>query len=245
MVALLMLYALGATVALAVLAARLLRALFSGGASAQGFLGVDEIRHGLVRLRDGSWTLVAEVPSAVNYALLSGPEQDRLEAAFGALMNSLNFPVQLYTQSRSLDLSERVAALEGVVRGLDGSLREYGEALLGHMASWQGWRGAMVRRNYVVLSVPPMSAEEAHQELSRRLEIVAQGLRRVGRLEPQPLSTSELAELLHVALNKPSPGRVPFGRMVRLGFRSLFVGGKKSYEEAVSAAEAEVSGRAA
>lgn len=194
--------------------------------SAREFLGLEELRYGLARFRGGRYVAVAEVPASVNYLLMSGPEQDRVEAAFGALLNSLSFPVQFYTQSRALDLGDRVSGLARRVRSLEGPLRDYGEVVLSHLSEWAGRRGVMVRRNYVVVPVWASSFEEAEREVARRLDVVAQGLRRIGPLELRRLSTTELGELLYVALNKERALAPRFPDMVREGLHSLFVSGR-------------------
>ena len=198
-----------------------LRAELSPG-SAREFLGLEELRYGLARFRGGRYVAVAEVPASVNYLLMSGPEQDRVEAAFGALLNSLSFPVQFYTQSRAPDLGDWLSQLADRVRSLDDPLRDYGQLVLSHLSEWAGRRGVMVRRNFVVVPVWASSFEEAEREVSRRLEVIAQGLRRIGRLELRRLSTTELGELLYVALNKERALAPKFSDMVREGLHTLF-----------------------
>lgn len=205
--------------------------------SVREFLGLEELRYGLARFRGGRYVAVAEVPASVNYLLMSGPEQDRVEDAFGALLNSLSFPVQFCTQSRALDLGGRVSELERRVRSLEGPLRDYGEVVLSHLSEWAGRRGVLVRRNFVVVPVWASSFEEAEREVGRRLDVVAQGLRRVGRLELRRLSTTELGELLYVALNKERALAPKFPDMVRQGLHSLFVTGKVRRGASSSASE--------
>ena len=214
-----------------------MRAELSPG-SAREFLGLEELRYGLMRFRDGRYVAVAEVPSAVNYLLLSGPEQDRVEAAFGALLNSLNFPVQFYTQTRAVDLGDRVVALARKVRGMEGALRDYGEVMLSHLSEWAGRRGVMVRRNFVVVPVYASSFEEAEREAARRLDVISQGLRRVGAFELRRLSTTGLGELVYVGLNKERALSPKFGEMVSSGLHALFVRGGGGRHEAAAGAEA-------
>jgi len=57
-------------------------------ASTQEHLDIESIREDLVILKDGTFSLVLQT-TAVNFDLLSEPEQDAKIMAFGQLLNSL------------------------------------------------------------------------------------------------------------------------------------------------------------
>lgn len=72
-------------------------------ASTQAYLNIQEIKDGVVVLKDGSLH-VALMASALNFALKSASEQDAIIYAYQRFLNSLTFPVQILVQSRRIDL---------------------------------------------------------------------------------------------------------------------------------------------
>ncbi len=80
-------------------------------AAAQEFVPVKEVRGGIMIMKDG--TLVGVLlASSVNFALKSDDEQTAIIAQFQNFLNSLDFSVQLFMQSRKLDIRPYVALLE-------------------------------------------------------------------------------------------------------------------------------------
>lgn len=79
-------------------------------ASTQEQLPIEEITEDLVILKDGSCAMVLFV-SAVNFDLLSEREQDAIIYAYGALLNSLTFPVQILIRSQKKDISSYLELL--------------------------------------------------------------------------------------------------------------------------------------
>lgn len=80
-------------------------------ASTQEHLPIEDIVENLVILKDGSCSLVISV-SAVNFDLLSEREQDAIIYAYGALLNSLTFPVQILIRSQRKDISSYLNLLD-------------------------------------------------------------------------------------------------------------------------------------
>ncbi len=80
-------------------------------ASTQEHLTIEDIVENLVLLKDGSCSLVISV-SAVNFDLLSEREQDAIIYAYGALLNSLTFPVQILIRSQRKDITSYLNLLD-------------------------------------------------------------------------------------------------------------------------------------
>jgi len=82
---------------------------FSGPirATTEEFLDIEDITDDLIILCDGSAALVIETP-AVNFGLLAEEEQDALIYAYGALLNSLSFPLQIAIMSKRMDISSYI-----------------------------------------------------------------------------------------------------------------------------------------
>ena len=79
--------------------------------SSQEFVPIKEIRDGIVILKDGSMRLVL-MTSSLNIALKSEDEQRAIILQFQNLLNSLDFSVQFFIQSRKLDIRPYLALLE-------------------------------------------------------------------------------------------------------------------------------------
>ncbi|MEX0917391.1 MAG: hypothetical protein WDZ90_02630 [Candidatus Paceibacterota bacterium] len=77
----------------------------------QDFVPIKEVRDGFVILRDGSLRAVL-MASSVNLALKSGDEQTSIILQFQNFLNSLDFQVQIFIQSRELDIRPYIALLE-------------------------------------------------------------------------------------------------------------------------------------
>jgi len=75
--------------------------------STQDFLEIEDILENIIVLRDGSAALVLET-AAVNFGLLSEEEQDSLIYAYGSLINSLSFPLQIVILSKRMDISSYI-----------------------------------------------------------------------------------------------------------------------------------------
>lgn len=70
----------------------------------QNFIEIEAIKDDIFLLKDGSAGCVIEV-GAVNYWLLSTEEQQSMIYAYGNLLNSLSFPVQVLILSKKMDIS--------------------------------------------------------------------------------------------------------------------------------------------
>lgn len=72
--------------------------------TAQDYLDILDIASDMLILRDGSTSIILKV-SAINFGLLSEPEQDAIIYAYAALINSLSFPIQILIKSRPKDVT--------------------------------------------------------------------------------------------------------------------------------------------
>ncbi len=96
--------------------------------STQDHLEIETITKDLVVLKTGACVLVLKT-NAVNFDLLSEPEQDAIIAAYSSLLNSLTYPIQVVVRSKKLDISsyiDKVQTIENKIR--DPLLRVQAEA---------------------------------------------------------------------------------------------------------------------
>lgn len=80
-------------------------------ASTQEHLPIEDVKDDLVILKDGSCALLLSV-SSMNFDLLSEKEQEAIIFAYGGLLNSLTFPVQILVRSQRKDISSYLQILE-------------------------------------------------------------------------------------------------------------------------------------
>lgn len=95
----------------------------------QEFIPIEEIRDGIVVLKSGHLRVVM-LASSVNFDLKSQDEQEAIILQYQNFLNSLDFPVQFFIQSRRLDIRPYVALLENRLKDQTGDLikiqtREY------------------------------------------------------------------------------------------------------------------------
>jgi hypothetical protein len=72
--------------------------------TAQKYLDIFDITSDLLILKDGSVSLILQV-NALNFGLLSEPEQDAIIYAYAALINSLSFPIEIVVKSQPKDVT--------------------------------------------------------------------------------------------------------------------------------------------
>lgn len=77
----------------------------------QAHLDIEDIRDDLLFLKNGGAALVLQT-TAVNFGLLSEKEQDAMIFAYGNLLNSLTFPIQILIVSAKKDISSYLLLLK-------------------------------------------------------------------------------------------------------------------------------------
>jgi type IV secretory pathway VirB4 component len=78
----------------------------------QDFVPIKEIRQGVAVLKDGSLRGIV-MCSSINFALKSFEEQQSILNQFQSFLNGLDFSIQIFIQSRKLDIRPYIALLEG------------------------------------------------------------------------------------------------------------------------------------
>src|SRR5687768_14821845 len=73
-------------------------------ASTQVFVEIADIKDDIVVMKDNSAVILIEV-GAANFWLLAEDEQLSMVNAYGSLLNSLSFPVQILILSKKIDIS--------------------------------------------------------------------------------------------------------------------------------------------
>ncbi len=195
----------------------------------QEHLPVEDIVDGVVILKDGSCAMVVAV-SSVNFDLLSEREQSALVLAYGGILNSLNFPIEIVIRSESKDVSSYLKRLSEAEGKQDNPL------LKSRIQSYRKFIEETVKKNdvlaknfYLVVpfsilelgiksagkmfSIPggkgggelPFSKEYILEKAKASLEPKRDHLMRLFArlgLEVKPLNTKELIELFYKIYNE-------------------------------------------
>lgn len=85
--------------------------------SIYSFMEFDEIKDSMIVRKNGQQYVMAIQCQGVNYDLLSEQEKIAVEEGFIQLLNTLRFPIQLYIQTRSLNLRDIVDEYKHKVEG--------------------------------------------------------------------------------------------------------------------------------
>lgn len=80
-------------------------------ASTQKYVDVEEIKDGIVVLKNGSLRAVLMV-SSINFDLKSTEEQDAIVAQYQNFLNSLDFPIEIVVNSRKLNIEPYLDTLK-------------------------------------------------------------------------------------------------------------------------------------
>jgi hypothetical protein len=195
----------------------------------QEFVPIREIRDGIVILKDGSMRALV-LASSLNFALKSADEQNSIILQFQNFLNSLDFSVQIFVQSKRLDIRPYIALLEGRYKEQATELmkiqtREYIEFIKTFVEN----SNIMTKSFFIVIpysppvigaSKNPLSGivnkasgrtgdakltenseyNEYRSQLEQRVGVVEQGLVRCG-IRVAELGTEEVVELYYKIFN--------------------------------------------
>lgn len=164
----------------------------------QELLGISDISNGVISVGNRHCKILAV--GSINYHLMSEHEQDLVDSIFASLLASLNFPIQIYVQTRLLDLSGAIEELNRDIQKAPENLKPYGQKLKDYLQEWIRVRSVMLRNPYVVIICDNDNATEARRELEHRQQLVIEGLSRCG-LPTRPLDDNEIAELFYAIYN--------------------------------------------
>jgi len=190
----------------------------------QAFLEVQDIREGILLLKNGSIRGIMMV-SSINFALKSEEEQTAIIYAFQNFLNSLDFFCQIVIQSRNINITPYLDGLKDLEeKQTNALLRQQTTSYREFIKSMVVEDTVMTRNFYIVVpynlieifgmkgakkqfdiskmapggqAAQPMNDEEFQRcktQLWQRMEYLSMGLRRCG-LDAVPLTTPELIEL--------------------------------------------------
>lgn len=197
----------------------------------QQFVPVADIHDDVVILKDGSICTIL-LASSINFGLKSYDEQQAILSQFQAFLNSIDFTIQIYIQSRRLDIRPYLERLETRTTQQENDLmriqlREYIEFI----STFTNQVDIMTKNFFVVIPYTPLNLEiaglsrfikpkpgqkersaekffEDRTQLELRVSVVEQGLMRIG-IRTAPLGTEELVELFYHIFNPEDASSAP------------------------------------
>ncbi|KKR13855.1 MAG: hypothetical protein UT40_C0009G0020 [Candidatus Woesebacteria bacterium GW2011_GWA1_39_21b] len=200
----------------------------------QDFIPIKEIRDSIVILKDGSIRTILLV-SSTNFSLKSEDERKAILLQYQNFLNSLDFPIQIFVQSRRLDIRPYLQTLDEALRTQTNELlkvqtREYIEFIKTFAEDYN----VMQKSFFVSIPYhPPIVSgregfltgifgkksqttidqdfSESRSQLEQKVAVVEQGLRRLG-LQTVPLGTEELIELFFKLFNPEEGDAPPFNQ---------------------------------
>jgi hypothetical protein len=180
--------------------------------STQSFVPINEIRNGIVLLNDGNMRALLS-SSSLNLSLKSEDEQMGIITGFQTFLNSLDFNVEIFIQSKKLDIRNYLEILKERERLVEEDLlkiqiKEYIEFI----QKFTEEQNIMTKNFYIVVpydipsltgSVGKMSDTDFMKneaQLMQRVSIVSSGLSSLG-LSVRTVGTEEVVGLYYKLFN--------------------------------------------
>ncbi len=194
----------------------------SKGQATQQFVPIERVRDGVVILKTGELRAVL-LTSSLNLGLKSEDEQQAIFSQFQNLLNSLDFPVQFFVQSRKLNIKPYIDLLkERSIEVKEDLLKIQIHEYIGFITKFTEESNIMTKHFFITVpyfvpqSSPSPSSflsfgddskkvidshfESARTQLDQRVATVLQGLSRFG-IRAQRLGTEEIVELFYKLFN--------------------------------------------
>ena len=198
--------------------------------STQDFVPIQEVRDGIIILKDGSLRALL-MASSINLALKSSDEQGAIIAQFQNFLNSLEFSVQFFIESRDLDIRPYIALLEGrLAAELDDLMKIQIREYIAFIKDFTERANIMSKNFFIVVPYDPALVargggitaalegllpgggtgaksavsdelfEQYRTQLEQRIAVIEQGLVRTG-VRVVSLGTEEVIELFYKLFN--------------------------------------------
>lgn len=194
----------------------------------QDFVAVKNIKNGVVVLKNGQLCSVL-LASSINFALKETEEQQAILVQFQNFLNTLDFSLQIYVQSRRLNIEPYMELLSSLED------KQYSDLMLVQLREYMNFIrtfttevDVMSKNFFVIVPYTPspidlkkgitnlfsstrktavpadLQFEEQITQLNQRVSIVEQGLNRLG-VRTALLDTDDLVELFYHTYNPTDP----------------------------------------
>lgn len=88
------------------------------------FMEFDKIEDNMICIKDGTKYVMVVECQGVNYDLMSEVEKNAVEEGFIQFLNTLRHPIQIYTQTRTINLESSIQAYKEKVKDLENELEK-------------------------------------------------------------------------------------------------------------------------
>jgi hypothetical protein len=195
----------------------------------QDRLPIDYIRSGIVKLKNGGYRMLVELPS-INIELMEMDEREIILEQYRKILNSVDFPFQFLQQSRVVDISEYLTTLENTIASssslfIQSQLKSYTNFLVDLVKT----RSVLTKKFYLIIpydevvkkvtskqkkSQPKVETveengvyeeekrfEKSRKQLIQRASLIERSFRRFD-INPKILNDKELLDLFYTSYNK-------------------------------------------
>lgn len=198
----------------------------AAGTATQQFVPIERVRDGVILLKTGELRSVI-ITSSLNLSLKSDDEQQAIIMQFQNFLNSLDFPVEFFIQSRNLNIKPYIELLAKRSMQVEEDLlkiqiKEYmsfiqkfaeeTNIMTKHffiVVPYMAFGGSSINNSNPLLSMgggnkeastDDQAFDAARMQLEQRILTVIQGLTRFG-IRGQKLGTEEVIELFYKLFN--------------------------------------------
>ncbi len=192
----------------------------------QDFVPLKEVRNGYAILKDDSMRAIV-MASSINFALKSEEEQNAILFQFQDLLNSIDFTVQIFVQSRKLDIRPYMALLDDrIKKQMNDLMKIQTQEYIGFIKNFTETTNIMTKTFFIVIPYSPAVLqkgnpfknlfahrsteevkkdnqelfEENRAQIEERVSVIEQGLMRCG-VRVAELGTEEIIELFYKIFN--------------------------------------------
>lgn len=193
----------------------------------QSFVPIQEVRDGIIILKDGSMRAIL-MTSSVNFALKSEDEQKSIIYQFQNFLNSLNFDMQIFVQSRNLDIRPYVSLLQDRLKvQTDDLMKIQIKEYMQFVKTFTEQANIMTKRFFIVVPYTPVNTNitkvkggffgskkktakenqviadafaESRTQIAQRIDVILSGVARTGVRAVQ-LGTEEVIEVFYQLFN--------------------------------------------
>jgi len=195
------------------------------GSATQEFVPIERVRDGIIVLKTGELRSIL-ITNSLNLGLKSEDEQQAVLVQFQAFLNSLDFPVEFFVQSRRLNIKPYIELLqERSTQVKEDLLKIQIHEYMGFITKFTNESNIMTKHFFITVPYINTSAqsikapssllsmtgsetvsltqdgfESSRIQLEQRVSTVMQGLSRFG-LRAQRLDTEEVVELFYKLFN--------------------------------------------
>ena len=222
------------------------------------FMEFDKVEDNMIVQKNGNRYLMIIECQGVNYDLMSEMEQTAVEEGFIQFLNSLRYPIQIYVQTRKVNLENSIANYNKKVNEVESQLRrnlyEYGKYIIFNTQQMSLNKNVLNKQYYIITSYYPselgnenFDKEEmkniAFSELYTRCQSIIGALSASG-VSGKILDSNSLVELLYMAYNRDEAEVYGLDKALDARYDELYSTAPEIIDKKIAALDKEIQARA-